>query len=421
MVGRPDSWQYAMALSGQSQLDMLADRNDLAIERGTKAMALADRLERTDIYLHAITNVSAARSANDIETGLPMVEAAVGEARGRGGLDQLPRLFSNLTYIMTHGRRYEGLFDYFAAGIAAAFARDNVPLDAYMRGSRATALLDTGRLDEAIAEGEYVLCGPCPPGVGRFPALVALSRARVRRGLPEDGAIDQARALPTASRDLMRLAPIAYADAEACWLGEPRPWARERLRAAGERVLQARSEFWLLAEIRLWRTILGDPQDLPDEVLARFSPAHRLHITGQWREAAAAWREGGCPYEQAIALSTGDEAAQREALVIFERLGAAPAARKLRREMRERGLRSVPSGPRAARRSDPAGLTPRQKQVLELLAQGLSNTDIADRLKTSPKTVEHHVGAVLAAFEATSRLMAVRIAHERGLFAPAEN
>ncbi|HEX5264327.1 MAG TPA: AAA family ATPase [Phenylobacterium sp.] len=422
MVGRPDAWQYAMALSGQSQLDMLADRNELAIIRGTAAMALADRLGRTDIYLHALTNVTAARSANDIEAGLPMVAAAVVEARERGGLDSLPRLYSNLTYIMTHGRRYERLFEYFEEGIAVAFARDNVPLDAYMRGSRATALLDTGRLDEAIAEGEYVLSGPCPRGgIGRFPALVALSRARIRRGIPEDGAIDQARALPTASRDVMRLAPIAYADAEAYWLGEPRPWALEGLRAASERLLQVRSEFWLLAEIGLWLTVLGEPPDLPADALDHLLPAHRLHIAGRWREAAEAWREMGCPYEQAIALWGGDEAAQREALAIFDRLGAAPAARKLRREMRERGLRSVPTGPRSARRNDPAGLTPRQNQVLALLAEGLSNTEIAERLKTSPKTVEHHVGAILAAFEASSRLMAVQVARERGLFATAEN
>jgi DNA-binding CsgD family transcriptional regulator len=165
----------------------------------------------------------------------------------------------------------------------------------------------------------------------------------------------------------------------------------------------------------LWLKILGEAVDLPPDVVGRLLPAYASHIGGRWREAADAWCELGCPYEQAIALSMGDETAQREALALFDRLGAAPAAQKLRRAMRESGVRRVPSGPRSARRNDPAGLTPRQNQVLKLLAEGLSNSQIAARLQMSPKTVEHHVGAVLAAFEAPSRLRAVQIARERGV------
>jgi DNA-binding NarL/FixJ family response regulator len=83
--------------------------------------------------------------------------------------------------------------------------------------------------------------------------------------------------------------------------------------------------------------------------------------------------------------------------------------------MRAAGLRAIPSGPRSARRDDPAGLTPRQNDVLRLLVGGLANADIAERLGLSAKTVEHHVSAVLAALEAPSRLAAVQIARERGL------
>jgi len=101
-------------------------------------------------------------------------------------------------------------------------------------------------------------------------------------------------------------------------------------------------------------------------------------------------------------------------LEIFDRLGARPAASRLRQAMRRSGVRGVPAGPRSARRNDPAGLTPRQNEVLALLAEGLSNGEIAERLNTSAKTVEHHVGAVLAALEAPSRLRAVQIARERG-------
>ncbi|HEV7432107.1 MAG TPA: AAA family ATPase [Steroidobacteraceae bacterium] len=416
-----DTWQYAMALSGQSQLDMLADRYESAIARSAEAMASAERLLRSDIYLHALTNASAARSATMIKGGFPEVVAAIAEAQRRNRLDYLPRMYSNLAYMMMSDRNYPELFRYLEEGIHAAVAHDNAPLEAYMRGIRAMALLDLGRAQEAIVEADSVLCGPYPHGTIRFTAQLALARARVRLGLREGGVLDEARALPTAQRDLMRMAPLAVVDAEALWLEVPTAGALERLRAAFAAATQLQGQRWALADTALWLTILGEPLPISPELLRRMSSAHQLHVTGRWREAAQAWHDTGCPYEQAIALAMGDEAAQRDALAIFDRLGAAPAARKLRRELRKRGVRAIPSGPRAARRNDPAGLTPRQNQVLGLLAEGLSNAAIAVRLTMSAKTVEHHVGAVLAALEAPSRLRAVQIARERGLLQGPQN
>jgi DNA-binding NarL/FixJ family response regulator len=57
----------------------------------------------------------------------------------------------------------------------------------------------------------------------------------------------------------------------------------------------------------------------------------------------------------------------------------------------------------------------RELEVLPLLAEGLRNVDIADRLSTSSSTVEHHVSAVLAKLSARSRAEAVQRAYELGL------
>ena len=108
-----------------------------------------------------------------------------------------------------------------------------------------------------------------------------------------------------------------------------------------------------------------------------------------------------------MALACGDGDAIAEALRVLDGFGAVVPARRLRAELRERGLR-VPRGPRASTAADPAGLTARQLEVLALLAEGLSNAQIADRLTVSAKTVDHHVSAVLGKLGVPTRGLAAR-------------
>jgi DNA-binding NarL/FixJ family response regulator len=63
----------------------------------------------------------------------------------------------------------------------------------------------------------------------------------------------------------------------------------------------------------------------------------------------------------------------------------------------------------------PAGLTARQIEVLQLVAEGLTNAEIADRLIVSQRTAEHHVAAVLTKLGASTRREAARRASELGL------
>ena len=103
--------------------------------------------------------------------------------------------------------------------------------------------------------------------------------------------------------------------------------------------------------------------------------------------------------------------------ILFERLGAQPAVTLVRRRLREQGVAGIPRGPRTSTHTNQAGLTTRQLEVLRLMAEGLSNAEIASTLFTSPKTVEHHISAVLAKLGAHSRAQAISAAHQLELIA----
>ena len=101
----------------------------------------------------------------------------------------------------------------------------------------------------------------------------------------------------------------------------------------------------------------------------------------------------------------------------FLALGATPAADRVRQELREVGVTRVRRGPRDSTRAHPAGLTRRESEILELLGQHLSNAGIGERLFVSPKTVEHHVSAILGKLGVTTRDGAVVEARLRGWLA----
>ena len=91
----------------------------------------------------------------------------------------------------------------------------------------------------------------------------------------------------------------------------------------------------------------------------------------------------------------------RLASSVFLQLDARPHADRAAALLRVLGEGSRP-GPRAA-----GPLTSRERQVLGLVSHGLSNGEIGARLFISPKTVEHHVGRILAKLGLRSRAEAV--------------
>jgi DNA-binding CsgD family transcriptional regulator len=110
---------------------------------------------------------------------------------------------------------------------------------------------------------------------------------------------------------------------------------------------------------------------------------------------------------------SGSEAgpALARAVSIFEDIDARAGARLARRLAQRLGvaeqLPKARRGPYASARAHPLGLTQRELEVLELIAHGLGNKEIARRLHRSPRTIEHQVSAVLDKLNAANRMEVV--------------
>jgi len=139
-----------------------------------------------------------------------------------------------------------------------------------------------------------------------------------------------------------------------------------------------------------------------------------LMLADDHRRAAQAWQALGCPLWAAYALAFSPRMGDaQECLDILSRLDAPAVRHAVLRDRRARGL-AIPRGPRPASRANPAGLTARELEVLQLLADGLSYAEVAGRLILSEKTVGHHVSAILRKLGEPTRARAVAAALRLG-------
>lgn len=255
-----------------------------------------------------------------------------------------------------------------------------------MRRAQATALMHLGRWDEAVATANAD-----DGDTEQHPVLeLHLVRGTIaaRRGEPSaEDELALALSLAQRSGQPQFLVPARVALVEAAWLAGDQARAEKELAKAGDLHVE---QVDLLRDLDVWAHRIG----AAGSGRAHTGPA-RLEIAGRPEAAAEGWLRLACPYDAAVALlAAADEEPLADAVARLDALGAVATARLGRRRMRLLGARSVPPEPRAATRAHPRHLTNREQEVLALMATGLRNQDIADRLFVSPKTVAVHLTSI---------------------------
>ena len=407
----PPGPQLALAYRMHAHLRMLKRDFAEAIRWGEKSIELAENFQEFSVLAMAYNTVGSALMFSDYDRGCAYLEQSLYIAREHDLDFWVANAYANLGAGCGELYQFQHADEFLADGTAFCAERDLDVLYWYMVAWQALSHMQQGHWAAAREAATQVVHQPTAMTISRITALLTLGRLYARQGdEAASDVLDEALALAQQTDTVQRLAPIHAARAEAAWLNGDVAHTLIEARAVYDLALSKR-QAWFVGELALWRWRAGEQIDVP----AWTSEPFALQIAGEWRNAARAWARLNCPYEQARALADGDEAAQREALILLDRLGARPAAKVVKHQLRAHGVRGIPRGPRPLTRETPFGLTVREREVLTLLADGLSNPDIAARLSISAKTAGHHVSAILAKLKAHTRSEAAVIARRQHL------
>jgi DNA-binding CsgD family transcriptional regulator/tetratricopeptide (TPR) repeat protein len=405
--GKELAWAYGnLAASGMNMGNYGAGTQEYL----RKAQDIGEKFGYLDVQCFTL-NAAGLSLVDTSGEGMPQLRESLRIARAAGLPEHAGRAYSSIMEACAKLQRFADSDRYYDEGLAYCEGRELGVFSMCVNGWRARALVLAGRWDEAAEICAQTLGSPGISPVNQLNMLCVLGAIRGRRG--EDGAwelLDRALRYAEGTDEPQWIAPVRAVRAELHWLEGGPDLAAAEARAGCERNA-GRTDPWTFGSLAIWLARLGAADGLP-----ALPEPYALEVTGDHRGAAAAWDRIGRPYDAALAwLGSADEAGLKEALAALDGLGARTASAAARRRMKEAGVRAIPRGPRPATRAAPAGLTPREQEVLALLAGGLADREISQRLFISERTVHHHVSAVLSKIGVSSRTAAAGRAAKLGI------
>jgi ATP/maltotriose-dependent transcriptional regulator MalT len=424
----PPGPELAMAYSTRSQLHMLHDRVDEAVDWGLRAIALAEQLGEIETRVHALNNIGTALLLSGRPGGRERMEESLTLALQHGFHEQAARAYTNYAEYAVVFKDFALAERILAEGIAFDTKHDLDAWTHYLVGRQAQLRMEQGRLRDA----ETIACGVVNLErltlVMRLPALTVLGRVRVRLGETDGpGLLQRALADGLATGEPQNIVPVRLALAEAAWLVEDMRACHAQLDELAAMRLD-NFDPWELGELAIWWRRSGMMQRLPVS-MARIAAPRAAELRGDPLTAAAEWTRLHVPYEAALALTqvSGIEAgpAFARAVCILEAIEARAAATMARRLAARLGvagqLPKARRGPYGIARGHPLGLTQREVEVLDLVARGFSNKEIARHLVRSTRTIENHVSAIIGKLNAANRMdVVLRLRSEPWLLSPTD-
>ena len=407
----PAGRELALAHAGLAMYHMNHDEAEGTVIAAQRALELAERIGDTEAILHTLNSLGTLELMTGDLDGKEKLLRSLSLAQEMDNDENVGRAYINLTGGLLRMRAYDGLPELLSQGIEFCLEHGLELWRMWLICCQAQVMLDQGDWSRAVESATAVLQGDGTqlPRVSALP-LVALVRAR--RGDPEVWPLlDEARAMARRQGVLQYAVPVSLARAEVAWL-EGRPDAIRQETEGVFRQVLAKDAWWLIGELLCWRRRAG----IDDQIDPRVPERYRAELRGDWSTAAELWSACGCEYDAALAVAgADDDGLLRQSLMKLQRLGAGAAAAVVARRLRARGVRGISRGPRPATKSNPVRLTVRELEVLDLVHSGMRNAEIANRLFLTPKTVDHHVSAILRKLAVESRTQAAREANRLGL------